>query len=600
MSVPAQQLINVVEWRVLKHYRKIYQAEIAEECKHNQIKVPELEVLTYPNLGSLFKVSNGTWPWFNYRERASFILVVPPTKDRKPVPIVVIDAAEKRLSDKDIQKRRDIFKKFGVDYACEAEETHPIHDRNRNHRKDRDNYALEGSFNYYQYICVMSFVPTFITHHEEPIVVVHEPSLDRILGLNQHSVKIINDVNREAKNSHIPDEVGKNFHKNTSIDGLVCIGCPNSVPLFGFEYDGGIHRRSKKQKLNDSAKDRLFGKAGIPLIRVSSEYFKPDNPDAEYFGFINSQIGSKLLTDRLSADNYIDMLLHFLKNEEEAIGIEKLAGSNISTLRERLAEYISKRKSEFANLRKDYESTKSFVDDYYGQFAAYDDYNWADSQKQNLKEKQLNRYGMEVDVEIKQEGSKYTAFATLAPTKEQRSLGVTISVMPLGPYEVLDSATSIDFGVQISQGLRIAIDHRLYDYFTKGDPSLRDRLSYLLKKKRWVSDTHSQRVLRWMNGRFWDSIGKVLFGMKLFDNDLSSDNVKDYYCDLGDPEEEYRNIKSGIMNPLLDVPNGEKIAVLKEIRLIDEKLRNGNSARFILDETFFFTGALRWRSLDPI
>jgi len=98
--------------------------------------------------------------------------------------------------------------------------------------------------------------------------------LDRSLGKNALFVgnqKRLADVFIIEESDHLIDQE-RNFIKTSSFDFLV--SSDEMTPLFAVEFDGPEHFFDSEQIRRDTIKNRICSKAGLPLLRITSEFLR--------------------------------------------------------------------------------------------------------------------------------------------------------------------------------------------------------------------------------------------------------------------------------------------------------------------------------------
>lgn len=97
-------------------------------------------------------------------------------------------------------------------------------------------------------------------------------TLNTLIGERNQELAVLNEVaiSRfiELQGDEVTDDERK-MHEKSSVDILVHAKSPHIVPILAVEYDGRIHETPRKMA-NDNAKNELFGRAGLALLRVSS------------------------------------------------------------------------------------------------------------------------------------------------------------------------------------------------------------------------------------------------------------------------------------------------------------------------------------------
>jgi len=564
-----RQLVTLPEWEAYK----CVMSSKGFEIDSNDFPFVSL---FYPKLSILFDDDKRQISYFKkYHVSCTTIVVKPPEKNVPASVFCTIDVLKNSELSEDIFKiKREFFKRLGIHYYVFTEDQpNQLHYFNGSDPLFIGSIIKldSGSFNYWQFQSIASFFVENISEYVEKFNIVHEPSLDMIMSIGIEDNKILNEINLYIDKMGLGDSVNNNFFKNTSVDAVFCVDMPYGIPLFAIEYDGSTHK-TNKQINKDKVKDLIFEKAGIPLIRVKTDYLKPGSQDWEVKCKINREVTRQLLRAELNLKDYASRMLRYLNNEADNIkNINQSASFNMITLINKMNLFLSRRYNEIKRLKK----TER---DYYKDNPDFEEEHEQREREYQSEIEEGSKYGVPVKISKATRSGAIIIDVKIEPKDEAyKSVGGKIFGFILGPYKIDDATGFYQFDSLIERMLREEALRRLDEIFLSGDPSLKDKMAFYRISKIWKNFEykHNSRVRWWLGSFFFESL------MEKYTTGITSISLNDFYY-KNPPCKIIEQRLRGLQNPLLDVSIQQKDVVAQDLsRLKDLLAQDGAISLFV-------------------
>ena len=475
----AKQLVTLHEWNA-------YQRVVEERG----FRPEEHSVLFYPKLSILIDDDRKVINFVGWKTRVTFLIARRPGDGEVSVPRLACDVFDDaQQPDPRINQKSCFLRKLGVSYIVYYLKYDKLI------KDDETSFDCEGqfamipkAFNFAQYQAIMSFDIGLLSSGER-FSIIHEPSLDMIVEMGGKSQKtLIEQINLKLKTCRGQmgrdiDEVRENFFQHTSVDGLFCVEVPHGIPLFAIEYDGSCHS-TKKGK--DLAKNILFKQLGLPLIRVRSEFYRPNQSDIILKNVIHMRIAWHIQEELLKANVYIKMIADFLSNEAAKLGTESQAGSNIKKLTEKMNAYLSKREIWHEGRLKQVNERAIQAEQLTKGNPWMDDLDqWIEWQRGIYEEDWKNRFGVPLEEGFVEEREGIRFVARIKAEPHHRRAGVAVSQFSAGPYMVEDATGRFNLVPIVRDMLKHHVQRQLDEYFLSGSPSLKAKVAIANDAAAW-------------------------------------------------------------------------------------------------------------------